>query len=144
MPRRELLSSAQRAEMLMLPPTMSEQMLARYYTLSSDDLARIRQRRRPYNRLGFAVQLAYLSLSRTNLDGERRGLSPGRSPTLATQLEVNPMSIVQYARDREATRFEHLTELQQVYGFRPFPSVSTKNFRCGSSHKHSPLTPVLR
>lgn len=59
MPRRELLSSAQRAEMLVLPTNMSEQMLARYYTLSSDDLMLIRQRRRLYNRLGFAVQLAY-------------------------------------------------------------------------------------
>jgi TnpA family transposase len=59
MPRRELLSPAQRAEMLALPSEMSEQMLARYYTLSSDDLALIAQRRRSSNRLGFTVQLAY-------------------------------------------------------------------------------------
>jgi hypothetical protein len=39
---------------------------------------------------------------------------------VADQLRVNPMSIVQYAQDREATRFEHLAELQRVYEFRSF------------------------
>ena len=33
---------------------------------------------------------------------------------------MNPLSLVQYAQGREATRFEHLAELQRVYGFRPF------------------------
>ncbi len=60
MPTRELLSPAQRTQFLMLPTEMSEQLLARYYTLSPDDLTLIKQRRRPHNRLGFAVQLCYL------------------------------------------------------------------------------------
>jgi len=30
------------------------------------------------------------------------------------------MNIVQYGQDREATRYEHLTELERVCGFRPF------------------------
>ena len=119
MPRRELLSSAQRAEMLSLPSDMSEQMLARYYTLSSDDLTLIRQRRRPYNRLGFTVQLAYHRFpGRTWTASEE--VSPQVLSYIATQLDIDPMSIMQYARDREATRFEHLAELQQVYGFRSF------------------------
>ena len=57
MPTRELLSPAQRAQFLSLPAEMSEQMLARYYTLSSEDLVRIRRHRRSHNKLGFAVQL---------------------------------------------------------------------------------------
>ena len=60
MPTRELLSPAQRAQFLCVPADMSEQMLARYYTLSDDDRSLIKQRRRNHNRLGFAVQLAYL------------------------------------------------------------------------------------
>jgi hypothetical protein len=39
---------------------------------------------------------------------------------IANQLGVNPMGIVQYATEREATRFEHLAELQKTYGFRQF------------------------
>src|SRR6266699_6334129 len=37
MPTRELLSPAQRTQFLYVPTEMSEQMLARYYTLSDDD-----------------------------------------------------------------------------------------------------------
>ncbi len=55
MPTRELLSPAQRAQFLSIPAEMTEQMLARYYTLSSEDLIRIRRHRRPNNKLGFAV-----------------------------------------------------------------------------------------
>ncbi len=88
MPRRELLSSAQRAEMLVLPTNMSEQMLARYYTLSSDDLMLIRQRRRLYNHLGFAVQLAYHRFpGRTWTASEE--VSPQVLMSLATQLDIN-------------------------------------------------------
>ena len=60
MPTRELLTPSQRVQLLDIPPDMSEQILARYYTLSEDDLSLIKQRRRNHNRLGFAVQLAYL------------------------------------------------------------------------------------
>ena len=55
MPTRELLSPAQRAQFLSLPAQMSEQMLARYYTLSSEDLVRIRRHRRSHNKLGFVM-----------------------------------------------------------------------------------------
>ena len=39
---------------------------------------------------------------------------------IAAQLKLNPMSLVHYGQDREATRYEHLAELESVYGFRPF------------------------
>ncbi len=78
MPTRELLSPAQRAQFLSLPTEMNEQMLARYYTLSSEDLACIRRHRRSHNKLGYAVQLAYLRFEGANLDGERRGFASGR------------------------------------------------------------------
>lgn len=78
MPTRELLSPAQRAHFLSLPAEMSEQTLARYYTLSSEDLTRIRRHRRSHNKLGFAVQLAYLRFGGANLDRQRRALASGR------------------------------------------------------------------
>ncbi len=55
MPTRELLSSAQRTQFLCVPADMSEQMLARYYTLSDDDRSLIKQHRRNHNRLGFVM-----------------------------------------------------------------------------------------
>jgi hypothetical protein len=58
-PTRELLSPARRVQFTTLP-ALSERDLARYYTLSADDLTVITRRRRPHNRLGVATQLAYL------------------------------------------------------------------------------------
>ncbi len=119
MATRELLSPAQRAQMLCIPDDLSDQLLARYYTLSDDDLVLIKQRRRPQNRLGFAVQLAYLRFpGRTWLASEE--VPPRVLTYIADQLRVNPMSLVQYAQDREATRFEYLAELQRVYKIRSF------------------------
>lgn len=119
MPTRELLSPAQRAQMLCIPDDLSDQLLARYYTLSDDDLTLIKLRRRNQNRLGFAIQLAYLRFPGRTWHASEE-IPPRVLVYLADQLRVNPMSIVLYAQDREATRFEHLAELQQVYGFHPF------------------------
>ena len=55
MPRRSLLTPAERASLLAFPTTDDE--LIRHYTFSEFDLASIRQRRGNHNRLGFAVQL---------------------------------------------------------------------------------------
>ena len=58
MPRRNLLSSEQRIRLFAIPTNPAE--MARHYVLSSDDLAVIRTKRRPINRLGFAIQLCLL------------------------------------------------------------------------------------
>jgi hypothetical protein len=58
MPRRSILSAAERESLLALPDTKDD--LIRHYTFSETDLSIIRQRRGPANRLGFAVQLCYL------------------------------------------------------------------------------------
>ncbi len=58
MPRRAVLSKGQRAALLALPG--DDALLVRHWTLSEADLAVIVRRRRPHNRLGFAVQLCAL------------------------------------------------------------------------------------
>lgn len=58
MPRRSILSAAERESLLALPDNRDE--LIRRYTLSESDLSIIRQRRGAANKLGFAVQLCYL------------------------------------------------------------------------------------
>jgi TnpA family transposase len=58
MPRRSILSAAERESLLALPDATDE--LIRHYTFNESDLSIIRQRRGPANRLGFAVQLCYL------------------------------------------------------------------------------------
>lgn len=58
MPRRSVLTEAQRANLLALPGDEAD--LVRYWTLSADDLRIIVSRRRAHNRLGFAIQLCGL------------------------------------------------------------------------------------
>ena len=58
MPRRSILSTAERISLLALPDTADE--LIRHYTFSETDLSLIRQRRNDANRLGVAVQLCLL------------------------------------------------------------------------------------
>jgi TnpA family transposase len=59
MPRKAILSAAQQAALVALPPRREDFRL--HYTLSENDLAIIRRKRSSHNRLGFAVQLRYLA-----------------------------------------------------------------------------------
>ena len=56
MPRRSILSAAEREGLVSFPDTEEE--LIRHYTFSETDLWLIRQRRGDGNRLGIAVQVA--------------------------------------------------------------------------------------
>ena len=109
MPTRELLSPAQRVQFMTLP-ALSARDLARHYTLSADDLAAITRRRRPHNRLGFAVQLAYLRFPGRPLQPDEPA-PPAVVAKLAGQVGVDPAALDEYARERDATRREHLLEL---------------------------------
>ncbi|MCP6042438.1 DUF4158 domain-containing protein, partial [Klebsiella pneumoniae] len=55
MSRRHIFTERQRAALFDLPT--DELSLLKFYTLGDDDLENIRQRRRPENRIGFALQL---------------------------------------------------------------------------------------
>ena len=116
MPRQEILSPAQRAQLLMLPTDVRE--VAECYTFSPADLDLIAKRRGESNRLGFAVQLAFLRYP-------GRSWSPDESvpaPMLrfiADQVGVGPERMAGYAA-RDETRKEHLAELLAVFGWRTF------------------------
>ena len=58
MPRRAILTARQRAALFGLPT--DEEAVLKHCVLSDADLVHIRRRRRPQNRLGFALQLCAL------------------------------------------------------------------------------------
>ncbi len=99
------------------PPTDSAA-IVRHYTFSSEDLALIRQRRRAANRIGFAVNLAFLRFPGRVLDIEEA--PPADMLTFsATQIRCDPADFGVYAQ-RDETRREHLGELQAYLAVRPF------------------------
>ena len=108
MPRRSILSAAERESLLALPDTKDD--LIRYYTFSDTDLSIIRQRRGPANRLGFAVQLCYLRFPGILLGVDEPPFPP-LLKLVADQLKVSVESWGEYGQ-REQTRREHLVELQ--------------------------------
>lgn len=116
MPRRSILSAAERESLLALPDTKDE--LIRHYTFSESDLSIIRQRRGPANRLGFAVQLCYLRFPGVILGVDEPPFPP-LLRLVANQLKVGVESWDEYGQ-REQTRREHLVELQTVFGFQSF------------------------
>jgi len=107
MPRRELLTSAQRAQLLAFPADEGE--LIRHYSLSKSDLAFVRQHRGDHNRLGVAVQIGYLRFpGRVLAEGERP--YPPLLGMVAVQLKLSA-SIWDIYAERDQTRRAHLQEL---------------------------------
>jgi len=116
MPRRKILTDRQRAALLDLPT--DEASLLRHYTLVDDDLDIIRARRRPHNRLGFALQLCALRYP-CRLLAPSEIIPAAVARFLAAQLGLKPDDLLEYAT-REETRREHLAALRAFYGFKMF------------------------
>ena len=116
MPRQEILSPGQHAQLLMLPADARQ--IAECYTLSPADLDLIAQCRGDQNRMGFATQLCFLRYP-------GRAWTPAESipePMLgyvAGQLGVTPDDLAGYA-SRDQTRREHLARLVATFGWRTF------------------------
>ena len=114
MPRRRLLTEKQRADFLALPT--DDLALAQHYTLNNEDKAVIVRRRRPQNRLGFALQLCALRYP-------GRILEPGEIIPedvlrfIGGQIGLDPVDAERYS-ERRMTRYNHPTTLAETFGFK--------------------------
>lgn len=116
MPRRSILSTAERENLLALPDTQED--LIRHYTFSESDLSLIRQRRGDANRLGFAVQLCLLRYPGHTLSAND-AVPPPLLKWVGSKLRIDPACWSQYAA-RDTTRREHLLELHTYTNVTPF------------------------
>ena len=119
MPTREVLTATQRTDFLSIPADMPQREIERYYTFSPEELRRIRQKRRPHNRLGFAVQWAYLRFPGRAWEREETPPAPVLA-YIAAQIHVEIALLAQYAQGREETRWEHFQELVTAGHFHPY------------------------
>ncbi len=108
MPRRSILSAAERDSLLALPDAQDE--LIRHYTFSEPDLSLIRQRRGDANRLGVAVQLCLLRFPGQGLLPDA-SVPPPLLQWIGRQLRLDPVCWPQYA-ERLALG-PHLGDLQR-------------------------------
>jgi TnpA family transposase len=116
MPRRSLLSAAERATLLAMPESQDD--IIRHYTLGEPDLSLIRQRRGDANRLGFAVQLCLLRYPGYAMGGKITVPEPVIQ-WIASQIRADASAWAGYG-ERDETRREHFQELRAYLGLSPF------------------------
>jgi TnpA family transposase len=129
MPSRELLSDAQRQRLLTAHYALDPRMMVRYWTLSADDLKRIRSRRGDENRLGFAVQLCLLRFPGIALKPQDE--APNQLVRfVAEQLYLEPASADAYAV-RDTTRRQHLSICGGSMGSAATDEMSRSSWQSG-------------
>lgn len=115
----ELFSVEQREQFMKI--SEDELVLDTYYTFSKHDLKIINRHRKDENRIGFAIQLAvlrYPGWSYTHLKLVPKGVIR----YIARQIGVRVTAIKKYPQ-RENTLWQHMKELREEYGFKPFTDV---------------------
>lgn len=110
------LSDADRDRLSTFPPEVAEEDLVAHFTLSPDDQAIVRRRRREHNRLGFALQLCTLRFLGFIPDDLTRAPSAVVA-YLADQLDADRSELQSYG-ERGQTKSDHATEVMEVLGFR--------------------------
>ena len=125
MPRRHILTQRQRAALFDLPTAEVE--MLRHYILADDDIERIHARRRPHNRLGFALQLCVFRYPGRILSAEDV-IPAAVIEFIAAQLGMHAADLEGYAI-REETRRDHLIELRAIYGYKMFTGRGSRDLK---------------
>jgi TnpA family transposase len=131
---RELLTPEERLQYLQIPPDLGEYELGTYFTFTQHDLEIIQQRRRDYNRLGFAMQLCVLRYLGWTLSDVKEVPAQILRYT-AKQINADEESFASYG-EREATKYEHLEEIRKEYGYQTF-TLSEYRSLCKHLFKHA-------
>ena len=116
MPRRRLLTEAERDTLLAIPTEEAE--LIRLTSFSDQDIALINQHRGEANRLGFAIQLCYLRYPGSVLE-EGAKPAPLLLKRVAKILKISEDKWMHYAT-RSQTRWDYLQELYTYLGIIPY------------------------
>ena len=140
MPRRSILTERQQSALFDLPTDEAAMLL--HYTLADDDLEHTNERRRPENRLGFALQLCALRYpGRLLSSGE---IIPEKVLRfIAAQLGLTCDDVLPYAARRQ-TRQQHLHALRQIYGFKMFSGQGARGLKAWLEREAETACPLQR
>ena len=116
MPWRDLLSPAQRAQVMALPTSLRE--YEELYTLTPADQEFVAMHRTNANRLGVAVQLCFLRQPGRAWAPEET-MPAAMLRFIAQQVGAKPVDLLGYA-ERDQTRREHAVAMMREYGFTTF------------------------
>jgi hypothetical protein len=112
----EVLTPEQRLLFTTIADDLTIPEMARYYALSAEDIAFIRQHRGPNNRLGIALQLCSLRFPGRMLM-QISSISERVVVYVAEQLNLPATAFAGYGK-RRGTLYDHLQNICQQYGYR--------------------------
>lgn len=118
-----LLSASQRTTLRTFPQ-INDALLARFYTLGPRELALVRERRQPQNRLGVALLALHVQHLGYFPDADE-DIPAGVVAAVAQQLDVDPESYLNYAR-RDETRREHQLQVADALGYTSLSSARAR------------------
>jgi len=113
-----ILTKKQREKFLKIPIDISDWDIAKYYTFTKKELEIIGNRRRQYNKIGFALQLSALKHPGWSYSKARQ-FPLSVSKYIAQQIKVNPSEICNYPKKIE-TLSEHFIQVKNFFEYRNF------------------------
>jgi len=116
MAHRKILTSGQRKLFLKIPE--NESTMLTHYVLSDSDVAYIHKKQGGHNQLGFAIQLCALRYPGRYLSSNDT-LPHEFLSFVGVQIGLTKKEISDFTY-KQVTRYEHLRELQKIFGYLPF------------------------
>lgn len=101
--------------------------LSRYFLLSGDDLAQVKQCRGSTNRLGFALHLVLLRFLHVSLPSFE-GVPDAIVHFVSLQLDIAPGALATYPL-RAQTRDDHLAQIRTYLGLRSYTAADAAELR---------------
>ena len=120
----ELLTPEQRLLFTTIPDDLSETELARYYTLTNEDLQFIRTHRGAENRLGVAIQLCTLRYPGRMLM-QMSSIPEAAIVHVANQLNIDQNAWYRYGSKRTGTLYDHFRRICHEYDYQPYSNRHT-------------------
>ena len=117
MPRKSVLSDKEKLELLRFPTELLE--LNKYYLLTETEISIIGQKRGSHNRLGFAILLCGMRYPGISINHETN-IPQVVVEFIANQLKIKDTTTWDKYFTRDATRWEHISELKNLLGFESF------------------------
>lgn len=118
----EFLSNEQAAAYGAFAEVPSRAELERYFFLDDADRALVEAKRRPHNRLGYALQLTAVRYLGVFPDDVTQ-VPAAVAEYLAAQLDITDVGLLKEYGAREKTRFEHMWELRAELGYQDFATA---------------------
>lgn len=117
-----ILSQEQRKELTTIPENISDYVMAKYYTLSEEDIYHIQTHRRDTNKLGFAIQLCCIKYPGWGFTSTK-DIPEKVLNYVSKQLGISPINIHSYG-ERKNTRTKHILKYIAMKG--EFPEFNNK------------------